>query len=98
MTADVSQHDETARENWVPNVDPAEVVKIMERDTVVHPEAYAYDKFVEAFHHVVSNGKVELDSTNVPRGHKYKPWTMGEVLQQIADGKSLEQLQQGDWS
>lgn len=61
-------------------------------------EAYAYEKFCEALHHVLSNGEVELRNTNYPRGHKFRPWTMQEVQEQIKAGQSLEALQDGDWS
>ncbi|KAK8123853.1 hypothetical protein PG999_003771 [Apiospora kogelbergensis] len=61
-------------------------------------EAYAYEKFHEAFQHVVTNGEVELHHTNIPRGYKHKPWTMAEVMEQIKAGKNLTELQEGDWS
>ncbi|KAK6827176.1 hypothetical protein PG987_010517 [Apiospora arundinis] len=61
-------------------------------------EAYAYEKFHEAFQHVVTNGEVELHHTNIPRGYKHKPWTMAEVMEQIKAGKDLTELQEGDWS
>ncbi|RGP80518.1 fusarubin cluster-monooxygenase [Fusarium longipes] len=62
------------------------------------PEAYAYEKFCEALHHVLSGGKIPLHNTNFPKGHKYRHWTMKEVQEQIKAGQKLEDLQDGDWS
>ncbi|KAH8810961.1 hypothetical protein F5884DRAFT_263140 [Xylogone sp. PMI_703] len=61
-------------------------------------EAYAYEKFCEGLHDVLSNGEVELRNTNFPRGHKFRRWTMQEIQEQIKAGQSLEALQDGDWS
>lgn len=61
-------------------------------------EGYAYEKFCEALHDVLSNGEVPLQNTNFPRGHKYRNWSMKEVLDQIKAGQRLEDLQDGDWS
>ncbi|KAF4469575.1 hypothetical protein FALBO_3520 [Fusarium albosuccineum] len=62
------------------------------------PEAYAYEKFAEALHHVLSDGEVPLINTNYPKGHKFRKWTMKEVQEQIAAGQKLEELQDGDWA
>jgi hypothetical protein len=62
------------------------------------PEAYAYEKFAEALHHVLSDGEVPLNNTNYPKGHKFRKWTMQEVQEQIQAGQSLEELQDGDWA
>ncbi|KAJ3526300.1 hypothetical protein NM208_g11261 [Fusarium decemcellulare] len=62
------------------------------------PEAYAYEKFAEALHHVLSDGEVPLINTNYPKGHKFRKWTMKEVQEQIKAGQKLEELQDGDWA
>lgn len=38
------QHDESATESWVPDIDPAEVVETMKRDAAVHPAIAAFIK------------------------------------------------------
>ncbi|ORY69636.1 putative monooxygenase [Pseudomassariella vexata] len=60
------------------------------------PEAYVYEKYGQAFAHLVAGA--EFDNTNYPPGHKFVPWTIEEVHQDIADGKRVEHLLDGDWS
>ena len=62
------------------------------------PEAYAYENFGSAFHHVLSGGEAEFQNTNFPPGHAFKRWTMEEVMEEIKTGKSIEALLDGDWS
>lgn len=62
------------------------------------PEAYAYEKFNLAFHHVLSGGGANFQNTNFPPGHVFKRWTMEEVMEEIKAGKSVEALLDGDWS
>ena len=62
------------------------------------PEAYAYEKFSLALHHILSVGEAEFQNTNFPRGHVFKRWTMEEVMEEIKAGKSVEALLDGDWS
>ena len=62
------------------------------------PEAYAYEKFGLAFHHVVSGGVVEFQNTNFPPGHKFRKWTIEEVKAEIKEGKRVEALLDGDWT
>ncbi|KAL4776687.1 hypothetical protein BDW60DRAFT_222932 [Aspergillus nidulans var. acristatus] len=60
------------------------------------PEAYAYEKFGEAFAHLL-DGR-EFVNTNYPPGHEFRAWTVEEVWRDIADGKRVEDLLDGDWS
>ena len=60
------------------------------------PEAYAYEKFSLAFHHVVSNGEAEFQNANFLPGHVFKRWTIEEVMAEIGAGKSVEALLDGD--
>ncbi|KAL6717308.1 hypothetical protein ACLMJK_005223 [Lecanora helva] len=61
-----------------------------------NPEDYAYQKFGLAFNNVVSGAPFK--NTNYPPGHKFKPWTIDEVKQDIKDGKNIEAFLDGDWS
>ena len=62
------------------------------------PEAYAYQKFGEGFHYVISGGKAEFTNTNFPPGHNFRKWSIDEVRQDIDAGVSIEQQLDGDWS
>ena len=61
-----------------------------------NPEAYAYEKYGQAFAHLVAGA--EFQNTNFPKGHKFVPWTIEEMHQYIADGKRVADLLDGDWS
>lgn len=58
------------------------------------PEAYAYQKYGEAFN-ALANG-APLQSTNIPPGSKYHPWTVAELLGVSERGERL--VLEGDWS
>nr|UIK22907.1 FAD-dependent monooxygenase [Trichoderma rhododendri] len=60
------------------------------------PEKYAYEKYGQAFAHLISGS--EFENTNFPPGHKFVPWTIEEVQQDIREGKRVEDLLDGDWS
>lgn len=60
------------------------------------PEAYAYEKYGQAFAHLASGA--DFKNTNFPPGHKFVPWTIEEVYRDIKDGKRVEDLLDGDWS
>ncbi|OGE48913.1 hypothetical protein PENARI_c025G01129 [Penicillium arizonense] len=60
------------------------------------PEAYVYEKYGQAFAHLVTGAKFE--NTNFPPGHKFVPWTIEDVYKDIGEGKKIEQLLDGDWS
>ena len=60
------------------------------------PEAYAYEKYGQAFSHLVYG--TSFQNTNFPPGHKFVPWTIDEVMEDIKNGKNVEQLLDGDWS
>lgn len=60
------------------------------------PEAYAYEKYGQAFAHLVAGS--DFENTNFPPGHKFVPWTIEEVQQDIREGKRVENLLDGDWS
>ncbi|KAK8086535.1 FAD binding domain protein [Apiospora phragmitis] len=58
------------------------------------PEQYAYDRYGAALRHLQTGAAFK--NTNIPRGYEYKPWTFGEVLALVTQGKFLEL--DGDWS
>ena len=60
------------------------------------PEAYVYEKYGQAFAHLVTG--TEYENTNFPPGHKFVPWTIEEIYKDIEAGKRIEQLLDGDWS
>ncbi|KAK4494422.1 hypothetical protein PRZ48_014720 [Zasmidium cellare] len=60
------------------------------------PEEYAYEKYGQAFAHLVQGAPFE--NTNFPPGHKFKPWTMEEVYRDLDSGVRAEDLLDGDWS
>ncbi|KAJ5518681.1 Monooxygenase FAD-binding [Penicillium expansum] len=60
------------------------------------PEAYVYEKYGQAFAHLITGAKFE--NTNLPSGHKFVPWTIEDVYKDIGEGKKIEQLLDGDWS
>lgn len=60
------------------------------------PEAYAYEKYGQAFAHLVAGS--EFTNTNFPPGHNFVPWTIEEVYRDIEAGRRIEDLLDGDWS
>ncbi|KAI1328257.1 putative monooxygenase [Xylariaceae sp. FL0255] len=60
------------------------------------PEAYAYEKYGQAFAHLL--GGAAFHNTNIPPGYTFVPWTIDEVHGDMAQGKRLEELLEGDWS
>lgn len=62
------------------------------------PEDYAYEKFGQALHHILSGGLTEFRNTNYPKDHCFRKWTIDEVRNEIASGSSIEQALDGDWS
>ncbi|KAJ5125332.1 hypothetical protein N7526_007509 [Penicillium atrosanguineum] len=57
------------------------------------PERYAIDNYGKVLAHL-KNG-TPFQSTNIPPGHVYKPWTIDELLQAKESGKEIEL--DGDW-
>ncbi|GFP60627.1 hypothetical protein ACSS6W_004246 [Trichoderma asperelloides] len=60
------------------------------------PEKYAYEKYSQAFAHIVAG--VPFENTNFPPGHKFVPWTINEVYKEMENGRRVEDLLDGDWS
>lgn len=60
------------------------------------PEAYVYQKYGQAFAHLMSGAKFQ--NTNFPPNHKFKPWTIEEVQEDIRAGKAVIDVLDGDWS
>lgn len=60
------------------------------------PEAYAYEKYGQAFAHLVAGAKFQ--NTNLPPGHKFTPWTIEQVHEDARNGKSVADFLDGDWS
>jgi 2-polyprenyl-6-methoxyphenol hydroxylase-like FAD-dependent oxidoreductase len=61
-----------------------------------NPEAYVYDKYGQAFAHLVAG--TEFRNTNIPPGHKFVHWTLEQIHKEIAEGKRVEDLLDGDWT
>ncbi|KAE8384089.1 hypothetical protein BDV23DRAFT_189553 [Aspergillus alliaceus] len=59
------------------------------------PEAYVYEKYGQAFSHLVLG--TDFDNTNFPPGHKFKMWTIEEIHADILAGKKVADLLDGDW-
>ncbi|KAH7396376.1 putative monooxygenase [Pyrenochaeta sp. MPI-SDFR-AT-0127] len=77
--------------------DPAKVKTRFPKWVWSHdPEQYAYEKYSQGFAHLVAGEPFE--NTNFPSGHKFVPWTIEEVYRDIAAGKRVEDLLDGDWS
>lgn len=51
------------------------------------PEAYFYEKYGQAFAHLVSGAKFQ--NTNLPPGHKFRSWTIEETHEDVRNGKSV---------
>ena len=60
------------------------------------PEAYAYEKYGQAFAHLVAGA--DYQNTNFPPGHNFVPWTVEELHKEIERGSRVEDLLDGDWS
>lgn len=60
------------------------------------PEAYAYEKYGQAFAHLVDGSPFQ--NTNFPPGHRFVPWTIDEVMGDIMNGNKVEDFLDGDWS
>lgn len=60
------------------------------------PEAYVYEKYGQAFSHVVAG--TEFRNTNIPPGHKFVHWTIEQIHTEMAAGKRVEHLLDGDWT
>ncbi|KAH8807233.1 putative monooxygenase [Xylogone sp. PMI_703] len=60
------------------------------------PEAYAYEKYGQAFAHIVAGEP--FTNTNYPPGHKFVPWTIEDVYKDIEAGRNVEDMLDGDWS
>ncbi|KAJ9605933.1 hypothetical protein H2200_009782 [Cladophialophora chaetospira] len=60
------------------------------------PEAYVFEKYGQAFAHILLGSKFQ--NTNLPPGHKFKPWTIEEIREDARNGKRVERFLDGDWS
>lgn len=60
------------------------------------PEAYVYEKYGQAYAHLVSGTKFK--NTNLPPGHEFKPWTIEQIHEDARNGKSVTDFLDGDWS
>lgn len=60
------------------------------------PEEYVYEKYSQAFAHLVTGAK--FHNTNFPKGHTFVDWSIDEVRDDIANGRRVEDLLDGDWS
>ncbi|KUI54202.1 Zeaxanthin epoxidase, chloroplastic [Cytospora mali] len=59
-----------------------------------NPERYAYDNFGKAFRSLVDD--TQFENTNIPRGYKYKPWSIKDIYDTLERGEKLKF--EGDWS
>jgi 2-polyprenyl-6-methoxyphenol hydroxylase-like FAD-dependent oxidoreductase len=60
------------------------------------PEAYAYEKYGQAFAHLICGAPYQ--NTNTPPGHVVRPWTIEEIHKDARKGKKLAEFLDGDWS
>ena len=60
------------------------------------PEAYVYEKYGQAFAHLISGESFR--NTNLPPDHDFKPWTIEEIHDEVRKGKKVVDLLDGDWS
>lgn len=60
------------------------------------PETYVMKKWAEASAHIADGA--EFQNTNIPPGHNFTHWTIQEIHKQMAEGKRVEDLLDGDWS
>jgi hypothetical protein len=60
------------------------------------PEGYVYEKYGQAFAHLVSGA--EFHNTNIPPGHQFVHWTLEGIHREMAAGKKVEDLLDGDWT
>lgn len=58
------------------------------------PERYAYANYGKVLEHLVEG--TPFESTNIPPGYHYKPWTIQELLEAVESGETLDF--DGDWS
>ncbi|KAH8898297.1 putative monooxygenase [Thozetella sp. PMI_491] len=59
-----------------------------------NPEEYAYANYGKVLHHLVSGA--DFQSTNIPPGYTYRPWSIQEMFDTIRKGQKLQF--EGDWS
>lgn len=57
-------------------------------------EKYAYDNYGKVLNHLLSGAPFQ--STNIPPGYTYKPWTIQEMFDSISEGRKIQF--DGDWS
>jgi 2-polyprenyl-6-methoxyphenol hydroxylase-like FAD-dependent oxidoreductase len=60
------------------------------------PEGYVYEKYGQAFAHLVNGA--EFHNTNIPPGHQFVHWTLEGIHREMAAGKKVEDLLDGDWT
>ncbi|KAJ0107619.1 uncharacterized protein J7T55_007810 [Diaporthe amygdali] len=60
------------------------------------PEAYVEDKYAEAASHIIHG--TEFSNTNIPPGHNFVHWTLDDIQKEMAAGKRVEDLLDGDWT
>ncbi|KAF2118836.1 hypothetical protein BDV96DRAFT_619938 [Lophiotrema nucula] len=60
------------------------------------PEAYVYEKYGQAYAHLVWGA--QFQNTNIPPGHAFKPWTIEQVHEDVRNGRSIVDFLDGDWS
>ncbi|KAG6020203.1 hypothetical protein E4U41_002924 [Claviceps citrina] len=60
------------------------------------PEAYAYEKYGQAFAHLATGA--DFENTNLPPGHRFVPWTIEQIHDDMLAGKRVGDFLDGDWS
>ncbi|KAG6314785.1 hypothetical protein E4U22_008473 [Claviceps purpurea] len=60
------------------------------------PEAYVYEKYGQAFAHLVEGS--DFENTNLPPGHTFEPWTIEQIHEDMMAGKRVADFLDGDWS
>ncbi|KAG5986887.1 hypothetical protein E4U54_005235 [Claviceps lovelessii] len=60
------------------------------------PEAYVYEKYGQAFAHLVDGA--DFENTNLPPGHRFQSWTIEQIHEDMLAGKRVVDFLDGDWS
>jgi hypothetical protein len=63
------------------------------------PEAYCYENYDKCVAGMRKGLKMEDEQSfepNFPRGYKYKPWTIDEIMSDMREGKTVDQ-EEGNW-
>jgi hypothetical protein len=63
------------------------------------PEAYAHQNYAACVKSMKRRVKMEDEDSfppNYPKGYKYKPWNIEDIMEDMRNGKEID-LGPGDW-